>query len=54
MESTETGENFGAFFQLELVKVKGQKKAARAAGGLNTGKRMKGLAGNTLKDRDRW
>ena len=44
----------GEAYIAELEKVKGQKKAAREAGGLGTGKRLKGLAGNTLRDRDKW
>ena len=44
----------GEAYIAELERVKGQRKAARAAGGLEAGKRLKGLAGNTLKDRDRW
>ena len=44
----------GEAYIAELEKVKGQKKVARAAGGLDTGKRLKVLAGNILKDRDRW
>ena len=43
----------GEAYIAELEKAKGQKKAARDAGGLNAGKRSKGSSGITLKDRDR-
>ena len=38
----------------ELEKVKAQKKTVRATEGAQTGKRLKALKGETLKDRDGW
>ena len=43
----------GEVYVAELEKVKAQQKVARAAGG-QPNKKRKGLAGNTLRDRDRW
>jgi hypothetical protein len=43
----------GEAYVAELERVKEQRKTAKAAGTPQGGKKLKGLAGNTLKDRDR-
>ena len=44
----------GESYIAELEKAKAHKKTVRATEGVQTGKRLKALKGETLKDRDGW